>query len=67
MNDLEEAIRNTLERRKDAKDALAEQVVERDSEERTPGEMVSWSAELRLYENAVDLEERRLAMLRRQR
>ena len=65
--ELEKAITDTMERRNDAKDALQELVIERDSENRSPGELVGWAADLQLCNDAVELEERRLTMLRRQR
>ena len=68
MSDIvEQAIRDTTARRNEAKDALRELVAEMEAEERSSGELVEWAADIRMAENGVDLHERRLRMLRRQR
>ena len=64
---VEQAILETTERRDDAKVALQDLKAEVDAGTWTVGELLAWGTDLRLAEDKVDLHERRLKMLRRQR
>ena len=66
--ELETAITQAMERRNLALEALEEERGEMDNEGPwTPGEAAEWAARLQLAGKAVDLEERRIKMLRSQR